>query len=426
VTASRPYSDYHTPDNEWLGAAPSHWIVTRFGFEMKIGGGQVDPREEPWANTVLVAPNHVEAGTGRLLGRETAAEQGADSGKYVVSSGQIIYSKIRPALNKVAIAVEDCLCSADMYPISPLNGTDVRFAAYYMRSRPFHDYASVMSGRVKMPKVNREELSSAPWLRPPIAEQRAIANFLDVETSRIDELVLKQLLLIEKLSERRTAVIRHTIRGAGLDYAADKLGRWTRIGNGSTPKRDQPQFWAGGDYPWLNSSVVNRDCVLAADEFVTRVARAECHLPTVPPGSVLVGLTGEGRTRGMATLLAIEATINQHIAYVTPNPEHWHSEYLLWLLRASYDDLRAMSEGSTKGGLTCDDLKRVRFPKPPVAEQRRIANHLYEQVTGIDRLVARAGAFIVLAKERRAAIITAATTGQIDVRGDFAETGARV
>ena len=142
----------------WLGQIPADWTESRFRYEALLNGGQVDPREAPWADMVLVAPNHIEGQTGRIVGRETAREQGADSGKYLVAAGQIVYSKIRPALNKVAIVDEECLCSADMYAMSFRPGLAPRFALYYMLSRPFHSFASVLSMRVKMPKINREEL----------------------------------------------------------------------------------------------------------------------------------------------------------------------------------------------------------------------------------------------------------------------------
>src|SRR5690349_22029077 len=147
----------------------------------------------------LIAPNHIESGTGRILATETAAEQGADSGKYTVAGGQVVYSKIRPALNKVAIAPTDCLCSADMYAMTFTEQVDVRFAEYFMLARPFHTFAAVTSMRVKMPKINREDLADAPWLVPPTAEQRAIADFLDRETARIDTLIEEQQRLIDLL-----------------------------------------------------------------------------------------------------------------------------------------------------------------------------------------------------------------------------------
>ncbi|MDP7707360.1 restriction endonuclease subunit S [Mycobacterium sp. TY815] len=253
---------------------------------------------------------------------------------------------------------------------------------------------------------------------PPLPQQHAIVGYLDRETARIATLIEEQQRLIEMLRERRAAVIRTSVpdpRSGSI--AADKLGRRTRIGNGSTPRREEQSFWERGGIPWLNSAVVNQDRVTAATQFVTVEAVAKCHLPLVPPGSVLVALTGQGKTRGTSTILDIEATINQHMAYVTPETDYWDSDYLLWCLTAEYGELRAVSDenGSTKGALTCEDLKRFPVARVALDEQRRIAAQLDDQTSRIDTLIAETARFIELARERQSALITAAVTGQIDV-----------
>lgn len=200
-------------DSPYLSVVPASWRVSRFGLETRVNSGQVDPTTPPWDSYPLVAPNHIESGTGRMLSYQSAREQGADSGKYLAREGQILYSKIRPTLNKAAIARETCLCSADMYAISVRREGDIRFAAYYMLSRTFHAYASEVSARVKMPKINREELSAAPWLTPPLDEQRAIADYLDRETAKIDTLIAKVERHIELAKERRAALITAAVTG---------------------------------------------------------------------------------------------------------------------------------------------------------------------------------------------------------------------
>lgn len=197
----------------FLGNTPSNWIVTRFRRAMSVSGGLVDPRDKPWSDMVLVAPNHVESGTGRITGRQTAEDQGADSGKSTVKSGQIIYSKIRPALNKATIATEDCLCSADMYALSQAPGVDTKFALYFMLSKPFHRYVTSVSMRVKMPKVNREELADAPWLIPPIDEQRQIVNEIESQTAAVDAVIGRAERFIEIAKERRAALITAAVAG---------------------------------------------------------------------------------------------------------------------------------------------------------------------------------------------------------------------
>ena len=119
---------------DWLGDIPTHWAVRKFSREVAIAEGQVDPEKEPYASMLLIGPEHVESGTGRLLQRATAADQAAESGKYLSSKGDLIYSKIRPALRKLVIAPEDCLCSADMYPLRGRSRVDNRFLAWFLLS----------------------------------------------------------------------------------------------------------------------------------------------------------------------------------------------------------------------------------------------------------------------------------------------------
>ena len=126
----------------WLGDIPQHWSLKKFKFLATINSGQVDPRKAEYRDLVLIAPNHIQSGNGRLLKRETANEQGADSGKYLVRRGQVIYSKIRPNLGKAAIAPCDCLCSADMYPIAPATGElSTDYLLLLLLSQPFTKFA---------------------------------------------------------------------------------------------------------------------------------------------------------------------------------------------------------------------------------------------------------------------------------------------
>ncbi|MFF0058245.1 restriction endonuclease subunit S [Streptomyces microflavus] len=204
-----------------------------------------------------------------------------------------------------------------------------------------------------------------------------------------------------------TAVANTRLDAIPTGWSITKLGRTARIGNGATPRREKREYWDRGVVPWLNSSAVNQARVVSSPESVTDIALAECHLPIVSPGSVLVGLTGQGRTRGMATILDIEATVNQHLAYVAPDRARWCPDFLLWFLTAAYDDLRRISEenGSTKGGLTCEALKQLRVLVPPINEQRRIALNLNEQTAKTDTLIEEQRRLIEMLRERRKALI---------------------
>src|SRR4051812_29288905 len=96
---------------------PSGWRNVGLLDVADVASGQVDPRELPYRDWPLVAPNHIEEGTGRLLPAPSASQQGAISGKYLFAPGDVLYSKIRPYLRKVALPRFSGLCSADMYPL---------------------------------------------------------------------------------------------------------------------------------------------------------------------------------------------------------------------------------------------------------------------------------------------------------------------
>jgi type I restriction enzyme S subunit len=163
---------------------------------------------------------------------------------------------------------------------------------------------------------------------------------------------------------------------------------------------------------------VNQEAVTMADQFVTADALRECHLPIVQPPAVLIGITGEGKTRGMATTLLFEATINQHLAYVKPDPALVNVDFLRRVFDKAYSYLRSESDGggSTKGAITCEQIAELPVPVPPVYEQEAIAAHLEIETQKMDRLAVKFEAAIDRLAEYRTALITAATTGKIDVR----------
>ncbi len=200
----------------WLGEIPAHWDTQKFTRAVSIIEGQVDPESAPYLHWPLIAPNHVESETGRLLYRETAADQGAISGKYKCRANDVIYSKIRPALRKATLADRDSLCSADMYPLRTDESLQPRYLLYLVLSEPFSMWATLESTRVAMPKINREALGNIKIPVPPYREQHAIVRFIENSACRIDELRTVTTATIRLLRERRSAIIEEAVSG-GID-----------------------------------------------------------------------------------------------------------------------------------------------------------------------------------------------------------------
>ena len=279
-------------------------------------------------------------------------------------------------------------------------------------------------------------LSSTYLAVPPLREQAAIVRYLDYVDRRIRRYIRAKQKLIALLNEQKQAIIQQAVtRGldpnvrlkpSGVEWLGDVPEHWeiwqishfAKIGNGSTPSRGNAGYWSGGHYPWLNSASVNKGKIAAADQFVTDLALRECHLPRVQPGSVLVAITGQGKTRGTAALLEIEATINQHIAYITPTSAFVAPDYLQMYLTAAYPELRRISDdsGSTKGALTCEDIKRFRIVVPPIEEQQRLVNTVRQELVNVEAMTERIQREIALLREYRTRLIADVVTGKLDVR----------
>ncbi|WP_427158317.1 restriction endonuclease subunit S [Aliinostoc sp. HNIBRCY26] len=198
---------------EWLDEIPENWKRIPFRWCCYITEGQVDPTQPKFKDLPLIAPNHIESQTGKLVAKETAEDQGAISGKYFYKSGTLLYSKIRPALVKACISDEDGLCSADMYPIKTAGILSNKFMLYQILSKNFTQLAILVSDRVAMPKVNRETLGGFPILVPPLKEQQQIVDYLDEQTASITQQKAKIQQAIELLKEYRTALITNAVTG---------------------------------------------------------------------------------------------------------------------------------------------------------------------------------------------------------------------
>jgi type I restriction enzyme, S subunit len=183
-----------------LGPIPSDWHLIELGNAIIFPKRQVDPKVSPYNTWPLIAPNHIESGSGILIKIETAEEQGSISGKYLVEKGDVIYSKIRPYLKKVYYSSVNGLCSADMYPLKSTSDLYRRFLYYLLLSERFTFFATSQSGRTGIPKVNREEMSEFPALLPPIKEQTAIANLLSTWDKAIN--TLTQLIAQKELRKK--------------------------------------------------------------------------------------------------------------------------------------------------------------------------------------------------------------------------------
>lgn len=195
---------------EFLGRVPDNWDIIKFGRCISIKSNLVPP--ESYYDYPQIAPDSIEKNSAKLLIYKTVRESGVISWNHLFFKGQIIYSKIRPLLNKVIIAPFDGLCSADMYPIETDNNS--KYIVYIMLSDYFLTQVALLTeNRVKMPKINQNELSGIMIALPPIKEQQQIADYLDKKCSAIDKAIEKKQAIIDKLTEYKKSLIYEVVTG---------------------------------------------------------------------------------------------------------------------------------------------------------------------------------------------------------------------
>jgi len=192
-----------------LGKIPNNWHIRTFSKIATIRSNLVAPSEN--MDMPQISPASIEKNTGKLISYQTVRDSGVISNNHRFYKGQIIYSKIRPMLNKVTIAPYDGLCSADMYPIETKLLPE--FLVYFMLSDTFLSQLSMTGNRVKMPKINQEELSSIIILCPSDEEQLEIVSSLDKKCEQIDDVIQKFDEEINFISEYRTRLISDVVTG---------------------------------------------------------------------------------------------------------------------------------------------------------------------------------------------------------------------
>jgi len=218
---------------------PKGWEVKSFEDVAFVGNGQVDPREEPYSSMWHIGPENVTSDTGRIKGVKRCSELGLISGKYEFDKESIVYSKIRPNLNKVCRPDFDGVCSADMYPIWTKEGLCADYLFYYMLGPSFYSTAVSMSMRTGMPKINRTDLDTIKINIPPISEQQKIAKIL----STWDKAISTTERLIENSTQQKKAVMQQLLTGKKrlIDESGKPFDKkWERIELGKLLDYKQP------------------------------------------------------------------------------------------------------------------------------------------------------------------------------------------
>ncbi|MEU6598347.1 restriction endonuclease subunit S [Streptomyces flaveolus] len=357
--------------------------------------------------------------------------------RRLAPAGSVVVSTVRTYLRAIGAVPEtqDPLVFSTGFAVLEAEAdVDGRFLAHYCSSQPFIDEVVARSTGVSYPAINPSEIGDLRIQVPSLAKQRRIADFLDVETGRIDALVEAQTHFMSRLAERRRAGIIAAVTGQGhenlraskvpwlqtlpTDWPEVRLSLVARMGSGHTPSRSHPEWWTDCTIPWITTGEVKQvrddrvEDLYETREKISELGLANSAAELHPKGTVFLCRTASA---GYSGVMGLDMATSQDFVTWTCGPR-LVPHYLLWCLRAMRPDLLGrLAMGSTHKTIYVPDLQMLRIPLPSVEEQERIVEEIRRQNARFDALTDRVRRQQELLRERRQALITAAVTGQFDV-----------
>lgn len=355
---------------------PTDWRMVPLGEVCDVVSGQVNPTLPEYRDLPHVNGQNIESGTGRLLDVNTAAEDGMTSGKYLFAPGDVLYSKLRPYLRKVALVDFQGVCSADMYPLRPHRDVmDPEFFTWLLLSDDFTKYADEESRRARMPKLNRDQLFGWHAPLPPLAEQKRIAGILKEQLAAVERTRSAAEAQLEAAKALPAAYLRSRFDTPEAEtWDCRRIGDFAKTCSGATPSRSHPEYF-DGDIPWVKTAELRDGEIFDTEEHVSKAAVAKTSLRLLPPNTLLIAMYGQGQTRGRTGRLMCEATTNQACFAILPNDSEFDTAYLQCWFRHNYHDLRSLTEsrGGNQPNLNGIFLRKLEIPFAPFDTQRKIA-----------------------------------------------------
>ncbi len=395
----KSYPAYKDSGVEWLGEIPVHWGVRRLQFDCKINP-KGDSLNLPGEMEVSFLPMECIGEDGRLSLEKTRTIEQVRQGYTYFQNEDVILAKITPCFENGKGALCQGLLNGigfgttELHILRANEETYPKFIFYLTKSDPFQKIgAAMMYGAAGQKRLPEEFIRDFPVSTPTLLEQQAIATFLDREIAKINTLIVKKERLIELLQEKRAAIISQAVT-KGLDP--------TVVINPSHLRN-------GRIYPdW--------DCAVN-EETRSRLVRHE-----LQEGDIIFARRGEMGRCALVTKIEKGWLCGTGSLLIRPRTSMVSPLYLNMVLSTSgvKDWLLLESVGSTMNNLNTSILSRIPVPTPPLTEQNAITEYIDREMSKIDALISRIREGIEKLKEYSTALISAAVTGKIDVRGEIA------
>nr|WP_116645408.1 restriction endonuclease subunit S [Xanthomonas vasicola] len=326
------------------------------------------------------------------------AEAAAVLKGHIFPEGSILFAKIGEALrlNRRAIIFREGLADNNVMGFKAAQGIDDGFLYHFLRTQ---DLAS-LSRSTTIPSIRKSDVEDITISLPPLAEQKRIAQKLDALLAQVDTLKARIDAIPTLLKRFRKAVRASALKGDLLSDSKEDSSAWNEctlsdlasVETGKTPDRSEANYWQAGSIPWVTSAATGLSFCKEAKEFVTPLALRECSLKLFSPGTLLLAMYGEGKTRGQVTELKIQAACNQACAAISVNGELALQSFVKLRLEENYEAIRKMAVGGNQPNLNLGKVREIQFSLPSIATQTEIVLRVEQLFAYADQLEAKVAA----------------------------------
>lgn len=424
------YDEYRDSGVVWLGNIPSHWQVARVqDYTSIITGHPFDSDKfSRSSGTPLIRIRDIKAGwTGTRYKGEPV------NGAWV-KEGDVIIG-MDGDFNVRCWDGPKAQLNQRLSKITSQEGLLERYL-YYLLPFPL-EVINDLTWYTTVKHLSKKQIRKIDLPLPPLNEQRAIAAYLDRETERIDALIEKKEQLIDLLEEKRTALISRVVtkgiegnvemQDSGVEWLGEIPAHWESSRLKWCTRQDtsicygivQPGDHVEDGVPFVQTTNISTGTFeLDHLQRTSQEIAAEYSRSRLEAGDVILGIRA---SIGSAYVVPKElegANLSRGIARIAVNDEV-QPEYLKFYLSSNHAEnyWSLAQQGATFSEVSIANVRELSVPLPPLAEQHQIANYLAERTERIDRLISKVNEIIDRLKEYRTALISAAVTGQIDVRG---------
>lgn len=415
---------------EWIGEIPDDWRIIRnknaFTCSKELVGEKSELTQLLSLTTRGIKKKDINNAEGKL-------PESFDTYQFVKE-------------NDLVMCLFDLDCSAVFSGISPYNGMispayrvlsckkcmEPKYADYWFQyisdGRKFNHYAKNIRYT-----LSYEEFSALPLLLPERNEQRRIADYLDRKCSQIDDIIARQQAVIEKLKAYKLSVITEAVtkglnpdtpmKDSGVEWIGEipeywqlsHIGNLVEMGSGGTPDRKKPEYWENGNIPWMSSGEINDEYIYSTTEHITELGLQNSNAKILPVNTVMLGLIGQGKTKGLTAILKTEVCCNQNLAYLIADEKYLHYRYLFYCFKAMYFYIRGLV-GESQAGIYSYFLKKLHIPLPDIEQQIRISDYLDTKCEAIKNSINKRERIIEKFTSYKRSLIYEVVTGKKEVQ----------